>query len=496
MLYKFTTFLSLFVLFAFVVACAETDVDLADGDLSGDEDAASDGDEAADGDVSSDGDAAPDGDVSPDGDNAADGDDDPDTDRDGDEEREEEIDPSRLPFIARGVCETDLLGNTTFEPDPGEVSTQIHVNARFDGGAVWVAYSRPDNQGNGTFDVYALRLNCDGTRAVEPSAVNTTDANDLDPALAVSGGRVFFAWQSDDAQGLRNLNIYTRLFQTDGTPLQDTDRRFTAVLAGEPRDVNAWMPALAALPDGGFALAGSFGLDVWRVLFQRMDADGEPLSESLSVAGDSSNTQTYPTLANTAEGGLFGAFESSDMENTRAKFGYLPAGEDKAPDARPADDAASSGAPVLATGAEAGDPAYLAWHRDASGELKTYLRTVTATIEEGESPAALSFGASGKNDHSPAVAASPTGGAVAWYRIISGIKNNVLVQGFSNENGVLTPLGLPVFVNDSPAAPYPLSLVHIAGDLFFVAWSEGTSPDFRLRGRFFRTRMEDEREDR
>lgn len=41
---------------------------------------------------------------------------------------------------------------------------------------------------------------------------------------------------------------------------------------------------------------------------------------------------------------------------------------------------------------------------------------------------------------------------------------------------------------DDGAPPYQLALTHVAGDVYFLAWQEGSSPAFRLHGQFVEVR--------
>ena len=154
-----------------------------------------------------------------------------------------ETDAEEAPTAAD--CSAFLPGDEViFDPDPAGPDCQIHAEAAFDGAGVWVVYNVPDAAS--TFDVWALKLDCAGGSAVPPFKVNTTDFNDVDPTLAVTGGRLLAAWQSDDSSGPRNLNTYYRLFDQAGAALTPTAVRLSLSKAGTLMDVNAWMPKAAA----------------------------------------------------------------------------------------------------------------------------------------------------------------------------------------------------------------------------------------------------------
>ena len=93
--------------------------------------------------------------------------------------------------------------------------------------------------------------------------------------------------------------------------------------------------------------------------------------------------------------------------------------------------------------------------------------------------------------HSPVVSHGPVHAAVAWYRNLGGLENDLLVRVFEETGGGVPHWwGESTVVNPVPAAPYPPAIVAIPGG-FFLTWSDGDSPDFRLKGRF--VRIEDPR---
>ncbi|MFH2004951.1 MAG: hypothetical protein ABI333_00060, partial [bacterium] len=156
-------------------------------------------------------------------------------------------------------CEAPLK-DTVFELDPDGPDTQIHVAAAFDGEAVWIVYNRPDSRGY--FDVYGLRLGCDGAVVLPPFMINTTDENDVDPTLAVADGNVYVTWASDNNTGVNNMDILFRTFDVDGTPIMAADQILETTHDGTPVVGNAMAPDVAALPNGQFVVAGARGLDV------------------------------------------------------------------------------------------------------------------------------------------------------------------------------------------------------------------------------------------
>jgi hypothetical protein len=123
-------------------------------------------------------------------------------------------------------------------------------------------------------------------------------------------------------------------------------------------------------------------------------------------------------------------------------------------------------------------------HSERGGDLQI---VILDGSDVGATPASLELGMVGRIDHSPVLAApaNGTGGAVAYYRNLSGAQNEVIVQSFLFDGSAFSagpevniPLGSPALGVYAPA------IVHVEGDVYFVAWSEGASPDLSLYGRF------------
>ena len=88
--------------------------------------------------------------------------------------------------------------------------------------------------------------------------------------------------------------------------------------------------------------------------------------------------------------------------------------------------------------------------------------------------------------HSPALAANHTEGAVALYDLISGLDNGLIVRRWSrgdDGDSIVKGTHYVVDVGDG-APPYAPAIAYLADDVWFVAWSEGGNPDYRVRGRF------------
>ncbi len=376
---------------------------------------------------------------------------------------------------------------SVFELLPDEPSTQIHASLASDGEGIWLVYNIPD--ANKTFDVYAARLKADasGEYLVEPFKVNTTDFNEIDPDVAVSGDKVLFVWQSDNSGSARNLDVFYRVYGTDGSELMDSDRHMDLKRDGQLGDFNAWMAQASAQSDGGFAVIGSWAPDdvsAWQAFVQKIDSEGELAGDVIESSFQPDTSQVYADIAGTVSGGLHLAWARNSVElDDRVAYTFLEQDAIEG-DPNPAGDAIE--------GMDGSGSALIA---DLQDESRSYLAFNTAissssnimlfNIADEDSPQ-LRLGSLGKVNHTPALSLGVSGGGVAWYQVHSGIKNNVFAQGFvEGENGV-TGNGVSVQVNDESGygAPYALANTHVAEDYYLVVWSQGISPDFKLFGRF------------
>lgn len=357
-----------------------------------------------------------------------------------------------------------------FELAPALASTQIHADLAFDGEATWLVFNVPEEGGTGLFDVYAMRLGCDGSIVTPPFVVNTTRApNDVDPSIAISEERVLVAWHSDDSTLESNLDIRYRIFVRDGTPLLDEDRVLETTRGGTPVSGNALAPQVTPRSAGGFWIAGMRGIEeaaAFQVFAQAIASDGSLDGDALDWI-DPASTQSEPTIAEDADG-LNVAWTRTDAFTERTWI--LRSDRDAPEELWPAD---PSAAPALAA---EGTRRYAAVQASITmSEQEIFLALV-------EPPARL--GRNGRLDFSPRVVLTGGGGVVAWYRNVAGLENELVMQPFTDAGGAVT-LGEEIIVSgDRPAAPYPPAVTEIADGLGLVVWSSGTSPDLRLYGRF------------
>ena len=400
----------------------------------------------------------------------------------GDADGDEEVDGDSPP----GECAELLLSDETFEVAPDLPDTQLHSHAIYDGEALWVTFCLPEEGGTGYFDIWAVRLGCDGAALTPPFRVNTTTApNDIDPAITHSGDRVMIAWQADTGASPANMQVFYRVFEQDGSPFWDEDRLLVTSRDGEEVVGNVMFPQVLALPDGAFAITAIRGLEesgTFQVFFQRFTSAGELDGEALDGYFEAGVTQTYPTAVATPDGEVYLAWARDDGEGERVVFKMLDDGTTEPEQIAPG--TAASGGPRLALASDDPHRPLLAYHMEAGTDLQVY---VTMLGGSG-SPPELELGEARRLDHTANVAAGLGGGAVAWFRTVRGIRSEVLVQGFGIDGASIVADTELLMDTEDAGSPYHSGFTHIYDDVYFVSWASGTSPDFRIFGRFVTVR--------
>ena len=371
---------------------------------------------------------------------------------------------------AASTCAEGVLRNEPVWIDEGGPDTQIHASVAADDEGVWVAYNRPRDDGSGQFDVFVTHIGCDGEVTVTPTRLNDADgANHVDPSVATACGRALIAWHRDDGQFPHNLSIHRAVIEVDGTVATPGS---TLVLDDGAYEGNAWMPAAADLPDCGFAVAGARGHEeygTFQTFVQRLDSDGEPDGATADAAADPVASQTAPALVADDAGEITAAWTRTPIDgDDEAHFTVLGGSSE----AIVADAATHSPSLTLA------DVPVIAATLDQSSSATIVLRTTEADAH------LLEIAEAGRFLHSPALAADGTEGAVAVYRLVSGLDNDLFVTRWSRDGLALVEGASDGIDVGDGAPPYAPALAHVVDDVWFVAWSEGENPDYRVRGRF------------
>ena len=390
---------------------------------------------------------------------------------------------------SRVACDATVADGRQFEIDADAGGSVLHADLAFDGELIWAAYNVPATDGSGNFEVYAARYDCGGTVVGEPFQVTTTpDRNHVDPAIAIGTGSVLIAWHSDDnGGGPDNLDIFYRLYGRDGTDWMEGDRHLETTRNGVAVTGNTWMPGAAALPDGGFLIAGARAIEestTFQAFVQRIDSDGSIDAKTLEPAFEPGVGQVSPAVAVTAAGDVHVAFERTEAGTTagRIAVGALDADASAFGPLSVVPEGAESILPDLATGPDG----HVLLAYTAILDTGDYAIRLGDATKSPESGATMKLGGATRLDHSPAIATAPGGGALAWYRNAGGLANRLEIAGFAYDGSTFEEG--PSFLLDGvdEALPYAPAITHIAGPVYVVAWSEGVSPDIRMHARFIR----------
>ena len=388
---------------------------------------------------------------------------------------------SLLPLTFATGCEPDTcvdLAERRIELDPAGPRTQIHAEARWDGRGIWVTYSRPEENGN--FDIWATRVDCAGEPLVEPFlAQSAPEGNQIDPSAAFSGDAMLLLWTNDDGMGgTDNLQIFTRAFDRDGTPRGD-DTVLRTTHMGAPILDNHTNGSIWVRPGGGFVIAGVRAHPTnmrFAAFAQTVDARGELDGEALDAQIEPMFTQLTAGAAVDSRGETWIAYvhgPDDSMQPNHVRIRRSTTGETELA----LSDADASGASsIFATD----ENVWVAMAATRGGETDISVVDVTQPLS---ARVPLTFGEPGRFEHSPRIAQAADGSlAIAWYRQTSGFSNELLVARLTP--GAPPSLGTAVMVEAMEVPAYAPTITHVRDDYWFLSYSVGGSPDFRLIGRF------------
>jgi hypothetical protein len=218
----------------------------------------------------------------------------------------------------------------------------------------------------------------------------------------------------------------------------------------------------------------------WQSFVQRLDADGTMVGEAVGIPMQAGISQLFPDLTVDDAGGVYLAHTDSTTDrDDRVVHTSIPAGGSSVTPVPPV---------VTITGAVGGDPSYGAGpvglylaHTLVDGSRYRVVLTPGGQFDPDDT--FITLGRLDQLNYMPKVVGGPSGGAVAWYKNTSGLRNELYLQRFTDLSGSLNGVGVPVVVaNDVP--PYQPSLTHVSDDTYAAAWSAGTNPDFFIKLRF------------
>ncbi len=381
---------------------------------------------------------------------------------------------------AMASCTAPTL-EETFELDPNGPNGQIHPAVFYDASldAVWVTYNVPSEDGSGQFDVFATRVGCDGQAQLDPVRVNQTlGDNDIDPELVRTDAGLLVVWSSDDGTGGgSNLDIRMQLLDDDGFAQWSADHVLETTFEGAPFTASAWMPRISAGAGGDVAVVGTRGIEAasaFQVFVQRVAGDGSSLGSTVAWAPMPGIAHDTPHLAVDADGDAWTAWvRTEDFVLRQVETG------------RVVGDAFAAATPTLLQNTDSTGPSVVSTSDGVFVAVSEALGAGRRVSVVGLEPAVaeVMLGETGLH-HTPALAPVPGGVAVAAYRNLGGLDNELWVARVNNDATATVPVAIPGAV----AAPYATTITHVGDGVVFVAWAQGDSPNFRVFGRLVSAR--------
>ena len=397
------------------------------------------------------------------------------------------------------TCMNRAVMNQTFAAHTGGFDGQLYSRAAYDGRGIWVVFAMRETAETGTTDIWATRLDCDGSALLAPFKVSDPVIGVLEvyPVIAQRDGAIFIAWVEDTSS---TDQVKMRAFDADGSPRQSAAMAITPSVGGAPVSGLLKEIDIAAVSSDEAALSATFysltdGND--QIAVQRFRDDGTLLGEAFQPVQEKNVQQSKPSITALNDGTLHVAwtrYKPADPSTGAAAQPHRVVSTRIAPGALVAD----LGGPFAADPAStldnqlgryskeitAQDRVYLAFQSDSTGSNDILLKREAF----GPSLSVASVGNSGF-DLRPSVSAREDGlsGAVTWFRVLSSIsQGEIHVQRFdASATGQLSfgaDMTIPTI--DPARAPYGPTITHLFGDVYFVGWQEGPSASkARVMGR-------------
>ncbi len=364
-------------------------------------------------------------------------------------------------------CSEQDLPRHRFELTADAHAARIHPQSVLAGNRIWTVYNAPQPDGSGDFATFVVAHDCSGTETHPPTRLTESPGNQTDPAIALSGDRMLVAWQVD-AGGSPNLSIHTAVLGLGGGIVR-ADRELAMQREGELHVGNAWMPRVAALPDG-FALAGSRGVDnTFQAFVQRLDVEGEADGESVDLFLNPGFAQLEPTVV--TSGRDITVAWSSDLTTGEVEAWRLPANSDEAIQLW------TSPASGGVRGASLGSDVFIAAHEEGGPGLMPVIHRLGTDAPIFSPDIAVS-------GHTVGLAAGADDLLFAWHQ---GTPTNAELFAVAvDASGVPAEVFEPEY--ERQVVAYPADVAAIGADGFFISWVEGEALDYQLFGQFIRAR--------
>lgn len=450
----------------------ENQVTQGDGDPDGDAQGDTEPDPDGDAEPDTDGDAEPD----PDGDAEPNGDAEPDPDNDADPDPDYEVVP--VTDDCADVVEADA--QFQLSADRGA----YYGRAVLAGEAIWVAYiAGLEIDGDNEEKAFLARYSCDGEPLGVPRQIGTNEPfRNMHMAIAADDETVYTVWVRDD-NGSQQL--VGRTFDVDGNSLQNQPFVIEAELKTGEVIGTIWKPDLAVTNDGNAVLVVE-GLTIVepRVIMQRFDRNGDLVLNGLLVHdSDIHGGQHDPAVTVMADGTIQYAYLGGELHEGRVYHGTISADGDDAetpPVAAQVQQSVSQS--VRFSKNLAGGFTWMAYPLGDQAQNSVVVRDAEVLGPTQVNSTVLPERTSGYID----VAASPTGGALAWMSYTGAPSTGrIHFKKFNTDaEGIFTGSGTTInqHTEDDAAWPYGPEILWLTDEFYVAIWSERDG-DFSIHGR-------------
>ena len=385
-----------------------------------------------------------------------------------------------------GDGEVPVEGGEVFEvPASGGAYYARAVKA---GEEIWVSYTAVVDVGGETEEkAHLARFGVDGALVEGPTLIGFDDASrDFHPAIAADENTVYVVWVRESTEG---QEIRGRSFDVDdGTARQDEPFRIIIALKDGTQVGTIWKPDLAVMNDGNAVLVAE-GLTILepRVLLQRFDRDGMLVLNGMYVFDSSAHGGQYdPAVTVLSDGTIHYSYLGGEFGAGRVFQGTVAANSDD-PGVSPVP-AEAQQAVSRSVRFSKGNPSGQAWMVYPLGfEEGNFMALRSANVVGVAVTQTTSV--VGRRSIYGEVAASPTGGAIAWMSHASAAPTSgrIHFQRFdATSGGNVTGFGTRVNQhtgNEDARWPYGPSIVWLFGDTYAVFWQERPNNVMTIKGR-------------
>lgn len=205
---------------------------------------------------------------------------------------ESETDPNSTAICCRKYDNKGMaIGNelqVSIEPDSRYPNVSIDPNGNFT--IVWIEGKRPD------FSIMARRYNEQGKPVSEPFKINSNYITSFtQPVIAMDATGCFLISWDGDPNLASNDDIYARLYEPNGTPINDQ------FIVNSTQDKAQQNPEVALSNTGQFVIVwdseGDPNVNEKDILGQRFDKNGDRIGDEFRLNSYIESDQKYPATA-------------------------------------------------------------------------------------------------------------------------------------------------------------------------------------------------------